>query len=136
MRVRVRAKDNRRERDDVPGVPSHRESTAPAAGAISGAASGAAIGSFAGPPGAIAGAILGGAAGAAAGAALERSNERRSFHDRELDEAIGVTSGEIGAPNLEHPPAIVGAYSRPSSGGGGTQDDEEVPDSGPIPKVK
>jgi hypothetical protein len=87
-----------------------------AEGAASGAVAGAALGSAAGPPGIVAGAVLGGVAGAVAGAVLDREGERRASHDRALDAEIGVSDGELGAPNLEHPPAKVGAYSASSSG--------------------
>jgi Glycine zipper len=87
-----------------------------AEGAASGAVAGAALGSAAGPPGIVAGAILGGVAGAVTGAVLDREGKRKGSRDRELDAEIGVSGGELGAPNLEHPPAKVGAYSASSSG--------------------
>jgi nucleotide-binding universal stress UspA family protein/hemerythrin superfamily protein len=67
------------------------------AAALCGAVSGAAVGAFAGPPGAIMGGTLGLAAGALAGSALEMADQRASSHDRELDAAIGVTEGALGA---------------------------------------
>src|ERR1700722_661224 len=95
-----------------------REAEGVAAGAIAGAALGAA----AGPPGAIAGAIIGGVVGAVTGAILDTQTTESAEHDRELDEAIGVIGGEIGAPNLKHPPARVGAYSSASAGAGLSSD--------------
>jgi hypothetical protein len=53
--------------------------------------------------------------------------------DQELDETIGVTEGSMGAPNLKHPPAKVGAYSRAASGGGSPE--ANTPAQGPIPKA-
>jgi len=41
-----------------------------------------------------------------------------SVHTAELDAAIGVNGGDLGAPNLKHPPAQRGTYSAASSGGG------------------
>jgi hypothetical protein len=77
---------------------------------------GAAVGAAAGPPGIVAGAVLGAAAGTVAGAVLDSDDRARSQRTRELDAAIGVTDGSIGAPNLLHPPAVVGTYSQASSG--------------------
>jgi hypothetical protein len=76
------------------------EAEAGAGGAIAGAV----IGSFAGPPGAVVGAVVGAAAGAIAVAIAEHESASVSARNAELDRAIGVTDGEIGAPNLEHPP--------------------------------
>ena len=87
-----------------------------AAGLAGGAAAGAAIGAIAGPPGMIAGALIGAAAGAAAGVAVDQGEEEIAVEDAKLDEEIGVTRGDLGAPNLKHPPAKVGAYSAGSSG--------------------
>ncbi len=72
-------------------------------GAI-GAIAGAALGAIAGPPGVVIGAILGGAVGAVAGRTESNVEHAKDDIDQELDEEIGVTSGDIGAPNLKHPP--------------------------------
>ncbi len=69
-----------------------------------GAIAGAVLGAIAGPPGAVVGAIVGGAVGAIAGRTSSTEEHRSDDVDQELDEEIGVTSGDIGAPNLEHPP--------------------------------
>jgi phage tail tape-measure protein len=103
-----------------------------AEGVASGAAAGAILGAGAGPAGIVAGALIGGAAGAVAASALEKDAARKAAHARELDEQIGVTKGDLGAPNLKHPPARVGAYSAASAGAGTSGDDEE-PAEGPIP---
>ncbi len=77
---------------------------------------GAIVGAMAGPPGIVAGAIVGGVAGALTGAALDIDSARRAARTRELDDAIGVTGGDIGAPTLAHPPAQIGATSGASLG--------------------
>lgn len=96
--------------------PPARRHTMLAADVVAGAAAGAALGIVAGPPGIAAGAIVGGSIGAFAGVADERDVTRRAARDAVLDEEIGVTSDELGAPNLRHPAAIVGAYSSASAG--------------------
>jgi hypothetical protein len=87
-----------------------------AEGGASGAIAGAVVGAAAGPPGIVAGAIIGGMAGAMAGAVLDRDSSRQASRTRTLDAQIGVSEGELGAPNLKHPPATVGAYSGASAG--------------------
>ncbi len=87
-----------------------------AEGAASGAVAGGVVGAAAGPPGMVAGAIIGGVAGAIAGAVLDRESSRQASHTRELDAQIGVSEGDLGAPNLEHPTAERGAYSNASTG--------------------
>jgi hypothetical protein len=89
-----------------------------AEGAAGGAIAGAAMGAIAGPAGVAAGAVIGGVVGAVAAKINDEESERHSLRDGELDEAIGVMGGDLGAPNLEHPPAIRGTYSSASSGGG------------------
>jgi hypothetical protein len=98
---------------------SHRHPVHEAGGAAGGALAGAALGSMAGPAGAAAGAILGGVVGAFAAKIADEEADRVSLHDGELDAIIGVNGGEIGASNLEHPPALRGTFSAGSSGGGG-----------------
>jgi hypothetical protein len=87
-----------------------------AEGCAAGAAAGALVGAVAGPPGVIAGAILGAAAGALAGMAADRGNVEGVAQDAALDRDIGVSGGELGAPNLQHPAAILGVYSAGSAG--------------------
>ncbi len=82
----------------------------------SGALAGAALGAGAGPPGVVAGAIIGGMVGTVAGVVLDRESSRRFAHTSELDEEIGVMGGDLGAPNLAHPPSALGAPSAASSG--------------------
>jgi hypothetical protein len=101
-----------------------------AEGAAAGAVAGAVVGAAAGPPGAIAGAILGGAAGAMAGRAMDAQASADMAHTCELDAEIGVSEGDIGAPNLKHPPAEIGAYSSASAGAGVPE--EEAPAEGPL----
>ncbi len=105
-----------------------------AEGSAGGALAGAALGALAGPPGIAAGAVLGAIAGAMAGAALSKDAAQKQAEDEQLDREIGVTDGDIGAPNLEHPPAVTGAFSAASVGAGGASEgagDDEVAD-GPI----
>lgn len=85
-------------------------------GAVAGALVGVAGGAIAGPPGMIAGAVIGGVVGALAAMALETETVLRAERDRELDDVIGVTDGDIGAPNLEHPPPRSASYSPSSCG--------------------
>ena len=76
-----------------------------------GAIAGAAAGSIAGPPGAVVGAILGATVGAMAGRTGSREDHLRDDVDQALDEEIGVTSGDIGAPGLSHPPTKSQEYA-------------------------
>ena len=80
-----------------PDARKHDHAVASAA-TLSGAAAGAAIGAIAGPVGAVAGGAIGTAIGALTGIAMEREEVRKDEHDRELDDAIGVTSGSLGEP--------------------------------------
>lgn len=100
------------------------------AGAVSGAIAGAAAGIIAGPVGAVAGGAIGAAAGAVAGVALAEDHEKRLEEDEKLDRDIGVTEGSMGAPNLKHPPAKVGAFSKAAAGGAPVS--SPTPASGPI----
>jgi phage tail tape-measure protein len=95
-----------------------------AEGGASGALAGAVLGAGAGPPGMVAGAIIGGVAGTITGAVLDSESARRASRTRELDAEIGVTKGELGAPNLAHPPAKVGAYSTASAGADASSGEE------------
>jgi Glycine zipper len=99
-------------------------------GGASGAVAGAVIGAAAGPPGIVAGAIIGGVAGAMAGAALDDESSRQASRTRTLDAQIGVSEGDLGAPNLKHPPAKIGAYSAASAGAESSAG--EVPAEGPM----
>jgi hypothetical protein len=101
-----------------------------AEGAASGALVGAVVGAAAGPAGVAAGAVLGGIAGALAGAVLDQDASEQAARTRELDAVIGVTEGDLGAPNLKHPPAKIGAYSAASAGAGRSGNGE--PAEGPI----
>jgi hypothetical protein len=113
------------------GTAAKRRIEHEAEGAASGAFIGGVIGVAAGPAGVAAGAIIGSIAGALAGAALDQEASDQATRTRELDAVIGVSGGDLGASNLKHPPARVGAYSAASVGGGGSDDSE--PAEGPIP---
>lgn len=79
-------------------------------GATVGLVSGAAAGAIAGPIGAMVGATVGCIVGEATGAALHADDHRKAIHDHELDDAIGVTKGPIGAGapiTFVDPPAAI-----------------------------
>jgi hypothetical protein len=97
---------------------------------VSGALAGGAIGAIAGPPGALVGAVFGAVVGALAGATLDDGSVDAAVRDAALDDAIGISGGDLGAPNLLHPPALVGAYSANASGAGETP--EVPPADGPM----
>ena len=102
-------------------------------GAASGALAGGVVGAAAGPAGIVAGAVIGGIAGAIAATVMDQEASRRDERTRALDAAIGVSEGDLGAPNLRHPPAFVGAYSAASSGSSldGSEDSAEGPFQAP-----
>jgi hypothetical protein len=88
---------------------------------VAGAASGAVTGALAGPPGVAVGALLGAAVGAAAGAALHMEDVERDRHEEELDRAIGVIGGDLGAARSDAPPSRHGLFHAASLGvAGGT----------------
>ena len=115
------------DRRTTPGRRHLRE----AAGGAAGALGGAALGAMAGPPGAVAGAVIGGIVGALASAAVQSEAYDISEHDAVLDAELGITKGDIGAPNLEHPPAERGAFSTAVCGADIFDDTE--PAEGPMP---
>jgi phage tail tape-measure protein len=102
-----------------------------AEGGVAGALAGATLGAIAGPPGAVVGAVIGGVVGALAAGAADSDSADRVAENSKLDAAIGVSGGELGAPNLKHPPAKSGAYSSASTGTGSSTDSS--PAEGPIP---
>jgi phage tail tape-measure protein len=79
--------------DDAP-KPSHPHGKAE--GAIAGEVVGAILGSAAGPAGVVAGMVIGAAAGTLVGGVLDDEAARAHKHDEELDEEIGVASGNLG----------------------------------------
>ena len=101
-----------------------------AEGGAAGAIAGAVIGAVAGPPGAVVGALVGAGVGALAGLAADSGAAESDAKDAALDLEIGVSEGELGAPNLKHPPAKIGAYSGASAGTPATGGEE--PAEGPI----
>ena len=96
---------------------------------VAGALTGATCGAIAGPIGAMAGAVIGSAIGALAAVVIDKNVADQDARDAELDRVIGVSGGELGAPNLEHPPAKRGTYSGASAGvaTGGGEDAAEGP---------
>lgn len=111
-------------------LPPERHSLHEAGGAAGGALAGAALGSIGGPAGAAAGAVIGGVVGAFVAKISDEESARVNLHDGELDATIGVNGGDLGAPNLEHPPSVRGAYSGASAGCGGGGGSS--PSSGPM----
>jgi hypothetical protein len=101
-----------------------------AEGGAAGAVAGGVLGAVGGPPGVVAGMVIGAAAGALAGFAADRESAAHEAEEAKLDREIGVSEGELGAPNLEHPPATVGTYSGSSTGTAST--DGEAPAEGPM----
>jgi uncharacterized membrane protein len=98
----------------------------------SGALAGAVFGAAAGPPGIAVGAAVGAIAGALVGSALDKEAAVEAEHTSELDDAIGVTKGDLGAPNLRHPAAKIGAYSGASVGRGAAGEASATPAEGGI----
>jgi hypothetical protein len=97
---------------------------------LAGAIAGAAMGAMAGPPGAAAGAVIGGLVGALGSSALDANAVELATTNRRLDRELGISGGDIGAPNLRHPAAKTGAFSAASSGAGSPSDEE--PAEGPM----
>lgn len=116
---------DRRDGIVVPHRPPREADAAMTVGTLAGAA----VGGFAGPPGVVVGSILGALAGIVAGATLQEDDERRAEDEATLDDAIGVTSGDLGAADPSAPPARRGCYSATSAGGGSSGG---APSEGPM----
>ncbi|HET9930217.1 MAG TPA: hypothetical protein VFQ35_06010 [Polyangiaceae bacterium] len=97
----------------LPGLGHPLEATVGTLGAVSGAGFGAIA---AGPAGAIIGGLIGAAVGATTGWAADENTVEKIEADKALDDEIGVTSGSLGAPNLEHPEPRIAAPSAASAG--------------------
>jgi uncharacterized membrane protein YdjX (TVP38/TMEM64 family) len=65
---------------------------------------GAALGAFAGPVGLLAGAIAGSAVGVVLAVGHNRQMYLESLEEERYDREMGIIGGDIGAPNLRHPP--------------------------------
>ncbi len=122
---------NRVTKKDKPWLKSHVVG-APEAGAIAGEIAGAVLGSAAGPIGAVAGMVIGAVAGAVAGEEMAEESDRASKHDKELDEEIGVTKGNLGAVQPGGPPR---SSRRVSLASLGLSDGGATPAEGPIQDV-
>ena len=85
-----------------------------------------------GVAGMIVGAILGAGVGALLAVALLRKQHRDAEGEDLYDEELGIVGGDVGAPNLSHPPAVIGAFSASSLGGSAGVSDEP-PAEGPAP---
>jgi hypothetical protein len=68
--------------------------------------------------------------GALSSTAFATVAAKHDEHDEKLDRDIGVAEGDIGAPNLRHPPPKVGAFSAASAGADSSSGVE--PSEGPI----
>ena len=68
------------------------------AGTAAGAAVGSAFGVFAGPVGIVAGAVIGAALSMLSQVTAEHETLVAEERDKELDAAIGISGGEMGAP--------------------------------------
>ena len=74
----------------------------------------------------------------AVGAGLAIAQNRSEHWDHETvdryDEELGIMGGDMGAPNLSHPPPLIGAYS---SGSAGASSDLGGPvSSGPFEEIE
>jgi hypothetical protein len=94
------------------------------------ALAGTVLGAMAGPPGLVGGAIVGGVLGMFTALAYGSQAERHAAHDARLDADLGISEGDIGAPNLPHDPARIGAFSAAAMGAGSYRDQE--PAEGPF----
>lgn len=97
---------------------------------VAGAVGGALFGTMAGPPGMISGAIIGAIIGILAAAPFRDAELIRGAREDKMDVALGIYDGDVGAPNLEHLPAKVGAFSAASSGAQSYSD--RAPAEGPM----
>jgi hypothetical protein len=102
------------------------------AAAIAGEIAGGIVGSVAGPAGTVAGMIIGAVAGSVVGAGIEAGERESAEHEKELDDAIGVRGGNMGAAKPGAPPARIGAFSAASSGGASHR---PQPAEGPIQDI-
>ncbi|HEX3773263.1 MAG TPA: hypothetical protein VHV51_02305, partial [Polyangiaceae bacterium] len=76
--------------------------------------------------------VIGAAAGSLTAWAMDSENAEAAAADRELDQEIGVDGGDIGAPNLKHPPARVNAPSIEATGASNARADDAVVSEGPF----
>jgi hypothetical protein len=99
-----------------------------AIGALAGAGMGAIFG---GSAAGVFGAVMGAAMGAGTAWAASNQAQEVAQHDEELDAAIGVERGDLGAPGLIHPRPTIGAFSKEATGAAGAGNEPEQAD-GPI----
>ena len=102
-------------------------------GMMAGACAGATTGAITGPVGLAIGIVVGGAIGASSGVVMEMVEHEHRVHDEQLDRDIGVSGGDIGSPNLSHPPARFGMYHYESLGMGSVA--QHAPAEGPMQEV-
>ncbi len=92
--------DTERPRAPRIGQRAHDDHVFLGATTLAGVATGVAAGAIAGPPGAVLGGAVGAAMGMLAGQVLDDDASRAATDDRELDDAVGVTRGDLGAREL------------------------------------
>ena len=102
-----------------------------------GVMAGAALGAFAGPIGLVAGAIGGSIVGTILAIGPNRQIHLEAMEEERVDRELGIIGGDIGAPNLRHPPPSYGGLYHTSSlgfggTGGGYDADEGVVAEGPM----
>jgi hypothetical protein len=130
---------SKKDTDASPEPPKNHRIEHEAEGAASGALAGGVMGAGAGPVGIAAGAIIGGIAGAIAGAVLDEDSSEQAERTRELDATIGVTEGDLGAPNLKHPKEgrVLVGYPKATTGAEKAPDEERdehpIVPSNPVP---
>lgn len=94
----IEQEEREREERRISGLPDESGRGVEAdIGAGVGLLAGAAAGAIAGPIGAMVGATIGSVVGELTGAAMHRTDALAAKHDHELDDAIGVTKGPLGA---------------------------------------
>ncbi len=86
------------------GVPQPRHALL-AANVLTAAVAGFALGAMASPASGALGALVGLGVGTVIGLGLEKQMQHHEAHDRELDDAIGITSGTIGTPDENKRPS-------------------------------
>ena len=93
---------------------------------------GIALGAYAGPAGAIAGAVIGGLVGMVLAFGHNRQMHTDAVEEERVDRELGIIDGDIGAPNLLHPPPSIGGLYHPGSLGIGATSLETNVAEGPL----
>ncbi|HVU05482.1 MAG TPA: hypothetical protein VHE30_27230 [Polyangiaceae bacterium] len=101
--------------------------------AVVGAASGVILGALAGSPGMLVGGAVGAAIGALASLPFGGKAAADAAHDGKLDRDLGISEGDVGAPNLPHLPARIAAPSAAAAGASTGAGTDGTPAEGPMP---